>query len=222
MCFVLNDWILLYASEDLTIYGCAAWGMIASCKQPPPLVPLNLVTHPVDEDVAWQSCIGLLQAAEAVHHLAVVKGLRDLRQTTSWSTKQQNITALRTAEDGLQQQASLYLNSKNSWRRCVRDSRAIRLLNICVSYTNLGHNLKWMRCNQNLCSSQFIVNISESPNQGHFSTEPLFCIFCHKSKYMGGQYRELLLPPHGQSSSYCITSMESTFVHYSLLSNWLS
>lgn len=46
-------------------------------------------THPVDEDVARQGGGGggLLQAAEPVHHLAVVEGQRDLRQTTSCSTE---------------------------------------------------------------------------------------------------------------------------------------
>lgn len=50
-----------------------------------PLVP---ATHPVDEDVSWQSGGGLLQAAEAVHHPAAVKGQRDLCQAASCSTEQ--------------------------------------------------------------------------------------------------------------------------------------
>ena len=43
-------------------------------------------THPVDEDVSWQSSGGLLQAAEAIHHPAAVKGQCDLWQTTSCTT----------------------------------------------------------------------------------------------------------------------------------------
>lgn len=46
-------------------------------------------THPVDEDVSWQSGVGLLQAAEAVHHPAVVKGQCDLCQTASCHTQPQ-------------------------------------------------------------------------------------------------------------------------------------
>lgn len=54
--------------------------------EPPP-------THPVDEDVSWQRGVGLLQAAEAVHHPAVVEGQRDLRQTASCAAKQRHVTA---------------------------------------------------------------------------------------------------------------------------------
>lgn len=50
-------------------------------------------THPVDEDVSWQRGVGLLQAAEAVHHPAVVEGQRDLRQTASCAAKQHGVTA---------------------------------------------------------------------------------------------------------------------------------
>lgn len=49
--------------------------------------PQQTGTHPVDEDVPWQSGSGLLQAAEAVHHLAVVEGQRDLWQTSSFRTE---------------------------------------------------------------------------------------------------------------------------------------
>lgn len=45
-------------------------------------------THPVDEDVSWQCGVGLLQAAKAIHHPAVVEGQRDRRQTASCATKQ--------------------------------------------------------------------------------------------------------------------------------------
>lgn len=66
--------------------GCLAW------RHAPPL-PSSLLsdgaTHPVDEDVAWQSGGGLLQAAEAVHHPAVVKGQCDLCQTASCTTEQE-------------------------------------------------------------------------------------------------------------------------------------
>lgn len=47
----------------------------------------SAATHPVDEDVPRQRGGGLLQAAEAVHHAAVVEGQRDLRQTASCKTK---------------------------------------------------------------------------------------------------------------------------------------
>ena len=40
-------------------------------------------THPVDEDVARQGGGGLLQAAEAVHDAAVVKGGRDFCQAST-------------------------------------------------------------------------------------------------------------------------------------------
>lgn len=66
-------------------------GGFKSCVHPPPTTtptPSTLATHPVDEDVSWQSGVGLLQAAEAVHHPAVVKGQRDLCQTASCSTEQ--------------------------------------------------------------------------------------------------------------------------------------
>jgi len=53
---------------------------VCVCVRAPPPDP---ATHPVDEDVSWQGGGGLLQAAEAVHHLGAVKGQRDLWQAAS-------------------------------------------------------------------------------------------------------------------------------------------
>ena len=61
------------------------------------LHPSDPLTHPVDEDVSWQSSGGVLQAAEAVHHPAVVEGQCDLCQTASCSTEQETLTVAAAA-----------------------------------------------------------------------------------------------------------------------------
>lgn len=56
---------------------------------PPPRLPSDPSTHPVDEDVSWQSGGGILEAAEAVHHAGAVKGQCDLCQTASCTREQE-------------------------------------------------------------------------------------------------------------------------------------
>lgn len=70
-------------SEDISVFVYVLPGVFASCPPPP-----NASTYPVDEDVSWQRSGGVLQAAEAVHHPAVVKGQCDLCQTASCTTEQ--------------------------------------------------------------------------------------------------------------------------------------
>lgn len=45
-------------------------------------------SHPVDEDVAWQGCVGVLQAAETVHDPGVIEGYCNLCQTAICETQQ--------------------------------------------------------------------------------------------------------------------------------------
>lgn len=87
------------APEDISLFVYVSPGAFASCTTPPP--PSNPSTYPVDEDVSWQSGGGVLQAAKAVHHAAVVKGQRDLCQTAPCTTEQDLDTATAQARHTL-------------------------------------------------------------------------------------------------------------------------
>lgn len=51
---------------------------------PPPPPSMGPPTHPVDEDIFGEHSLGVLDAAEAVHHLLDLKVPGELQQTSTW------------------------------------------------------------------------------------------------------------------------------------------
>lgn len=50
--------------------------------------PQPTAAYPVDEHIFWQSGLGVLDAAEAVHHLLVLKVAGELLQTPIWGNQE--------------------------------------------------------------------------------------------------------------------------------------